>query len=329
MRRARLLVALLAAVIAVEAVTSGPAGAQDYPVRPVTLVMPYPPGGGTDFVGRLLAQRLEQKLGQTVVLEYRPGAASAIAATYVSRQPADGYTILYATSTTMAINVSVHKKLNYDPTRDLAPIAMVAVSPFVLVVNPSLPIHSVADIARLARSTPGGLSYASNGPGGAAHLFAELMRSMLDVPLTHVPYKGNAPALNDVVAGHVALMFVDPSSAIQLAREGRLRALGVSTAKRVSIAPELVPLAEAGLPGYDAASWHMLVAPAATPRPILHRLNAELTAIVHDAAVGAELSKRGFVPTPGGSPDGLADFVRAEIERWGKVVRQAGAAGIE
>lgn len=329
MRRARLLVALPAAVIAVEAVTSGPAGAQDYPVRPVTLVMPYPPGGGTDFVGRLLAQRLEQKLGQTVVLEYRPGAASAIAATYVSRQPADGYTILYATSTTMAINVSVHKKLNYDPTKDLAPIAMIAVSPFVLVVNPSLPIHSVADIARLARSTPGGLSYASNGPGGAAHLFAELMRSMLDVPLTHVPYKGNAPALNDVVAGHVALMFVDPSSAIQLAREGRLRALGVSTAKRVSIAPELVPLAEAGLPGYDAASWHMLVAPAATPRPILHRLNVELTAIVHDASVGAELSKRGFVPTPGGLPDGLADFVRAEIERWGKVVRQAGAAGIE
>jgi tripartite-type tricarboxylate transporter receptor subunit TctC len=306
-----------------------PANAQDYPARTITLIMPYPPGGGTDYVGRLIAQRLEQRLGQTIVLEYRPGAASAIAATYVSRQPADGYTILYATSTTMAINVSVHKKLNYDPAKDLAPIALIAVTPFVLVVNPSLPIHSVADIVKLAREKAGGLTYASNGPGGAAHLFAELASAMLGIKLTHIPYKGNAPALNDVVAGHVALMFVDPSAAIQLARQGKLRALGVSTAKRVSIAPELSPLAEAGLPGYDASSWHMLVAPGATPKPILAKLNTALTAIVQDPAAGNELAKRGFVPTTGGSPDELAMFVKSEIERWGKVVRRAGAAGIE
>ena len=174
----------------------------------------------------------------------------------------------------MAINVSVHKNLTYDPVKDFAPIALFAVTPFVLVVNASLPINSMADLAAYAKSKPGGLSYASNGPGGAAHLFAELVKTMLGIEMTHVPYKGNAPALNDVVAGHVSLMFVDPSASVQLVREGKLRALGVTTAKRVSTAPELPPLAEAGLPGYDAASWHMFVAPAATPKPIVQRLYA-------------------------------------------------------
>jgi tripartite-type tricarboxylate transporter receptor subunit TctC len=306
-----------------------PASAQNYPTRPVTLVMPYPPGGGTDFIARTLTQRLEKKIGQPIILEYRPGAGSAIAATYVSRAPADGYTILYATSTTMAINVSVHKKLAYDPTKDLTPIAMIAVSPFVLVVYPSLGVNSVADLAKLAKSKPGQLTYASNGPGGAAHLFAELLKAMLGIELTHVPYKGNAPALNDVVAGHVSLMFVDPSAAVQLARQGKLKALGVTTAKRAPMAPELPPLSEVGLPGYDAASWHMFVAPGATPKPILHKLNAELNAIVSDPAIGSELIARGFVPTAGGSPEQLAGFVKSEIDRWGKVVQKAGAGGIQ
>jgi len=305
------------------------AHAQDYPTRPVTLVMPYPPGGGTDFAGRLLAQGLERRLGQPFILEYRPGAGSAIAATYVSRAPADGHTILYATSTTMAINVSVHKRLAYDPTKDLAPIAMFAVTPFVLVVNASLPVNSITDLATLAKSKPGALTYASNGPGGATHLFAELLKTMLGIELTHVPYKGNAPALNDVVAGHVALMFVDPSVAVQLAKQGKLKALGVTTAQRVPMAPDLPPLAEIGLPGFDAASWHMLVAPGATPRPILNKLNTVLTAIIKDPAVVPEMTKRGFVPTAGGSPEQLAAFVKTEIDRWGKVVRTAGAAGIE
>lgn len=303
------------------------ARAQDYPARPVTLVMPYPPGGGTDFVGRTLAQGLEQRLKQPFVLDYRPGAGSAIAATYVSRAPGDGYTLLYATSTTMAINVSVHKKLNYDPVKDLIPVAMIADAPFILVVNPSLPAQSIPELATLAKSKP--LTYASNGPGGAAHLFAELMKSMLKIEMTHVPYKGNAPALNDVVAGHVSLMFVDPSSSVQLVREGKLRAFGITTAQRAPMAPEIPPLAEVGLPGYDAASWHMIVAPAATPKPILARLNTELTSIVEDEAVGREFIRRGFVPSVRGAPDALAAFVKSEIARWGEVVRRAGAAGIE
>ena len=303
--------------------------AQDYPTRPVTLVMPYPPGGGTDFVARLLTQGLERRLGQPFVLDYRTGAGSAIAATYVSRAPADGYTLLYATSTTMAINVSVHKRLNYDPTKDLTPVAMIADSPFILVVNASLPINSIADLAALAKTKPGGLSYASNGPGGAAHLFAELLKTMLGIKMTHIPYKGNAPALNDVLAGHVSMMFVDPSASVQLVRDGKLRALGITTAQRAPMAPEIPPLAEVGLPGYDAASWHMIVAPGATPKPILYKLNAELTAIIQEPVAERDLTRRGFVPAAGGSPEKLAAFVKSEIDRWGKVVQQAGAAGIE
>jgi tripartite-type tricarboxylate transporter receptor subunit TctC len=303
--------------------------AQNYPAKPITLVMPYTPGGGTDFIARTITQRLERRLGQPIIFEYRPGAGSAIAAAYVARQPADGHTILYATSTTMAINVSVHKKLAYDPTKDFAPIALFAVTPFVLVVNAALPIHSVADLATFAKSRPGALSYASNGPGGAAHLFAELMKSMLGIEMTHVPYKGNAPALNDVVAGHVSLMFVDPSASLQLVREGKLRALGVTTAKRVSTASELPPLAEAGLPGYDAASWHMFVVPAATPGPIVQRLYAEVDATIKEPEVIAEMSKRGFEPSAGGPPERLTVFVQSEIDRWAKVVNKAGAAGIE
>jgi tripartite-type tricarboxylate transporter receptor subunit TctC len=322
---------LCAAALALSAVAIGTAQAQtpSWPSKPVTLVMPYPPGGGTDTMARLITQKLEPRLGQPVIFDYRPGAGSAIAATYVSRAPADGHTILYATSTTMAINVSVHKNLAYDPTKDLTPIAQFAVTPFVLVVNPSLNVKSVADLVALAKSKPGGLSYASNGPGGAAHLFAELMKTMLGIQLTHVPYKGNAPALNDVVAGHVSMMFVDPSSAVQFARQGRLNALGVTTAARVSFAPELVPLAEAGIPGFDGASWHMFVAPGGTPKPILNRLHAEVDAIIKEPEVAAEFNKRGFVPTGGGSPERLSEFVRSEIERWSKVVRAAGAAGIE
>ena len=316
----------MTAVLMTLAPMSG-AHAQTYPTKPIALVMPYTPGGGTDFLARTVAQRLERRLGQPLVFEYRPGAGSAIAATYMSRQAADGYTILYATSTTMAINVSVHKALAYDPIKDFAPVALFAVTPFVLVVNASLPIRSIDDLVAFAKSKPGALSYASNGPGGAAHLFAELTKTMLGIEMTHVPYKGNAPALNDVAAGHVSLMFVDPLASLQLVRGGKLRALGVTTAKRVSAAPELPPLTEAGLPGYDAASWHMFVVPAATPKPIVQRLYGEIDAIIKEPEVVAEILKRGFESSAGGPPEQLAQFVQSEIERWSKVVRAA--AGVD
>ena len=223
--------------------------------------MPYAAGGNTDAIARTLAHRLEQRLGQPFVIEQRLGAASVIGATYVSRAAPDGHTILIGTSTTMAVNVSVYKKLPYDPTKDLVPVALVAGVPFVLVVNPALPVKSLADLARYAKTLPDGLTYASNGPGGAAHLFAELLGGELGLKLVHVPYKGLSPALNDIVAGHVQMMFGDFATALPLIKAGKLVPLGVSTVQRVAAAPEIPALVEVGLKDFDASSWQMMVAP--------------------------------------------------------------------
>jgi tripartite-type tricarboxylate transporter receptor subunit TctC len=303
------------------------APAQEYPSRPVLFVVPYAPGGGTETMARLLGRRLEQRLGKPFVIDNRPGAGTAIGATFVAKLPPDGHTILLATSTTMAINVSIYSTLSYDPIKDLMPVALFSDIPFVLVVNPALPVHSVAELVTLARRTPGGLSYASNGHGGAGHLYAELLKSMTGIAMTHVPYKGLAPAFNDVVAGHVPLMFGDFGTALPLIRAGQLRALGVTTAQRVAAAPEIPPLSQAGLPGYVASSWQMVVAPAAIPKPILHKLNAELRAILAEPEIQKDFTDRGLIPVVSPSPEELQGYVRSEIVRWSKVVEQAGAAG--
>ena len=303
------------------------APAQEYPSRPVLFVVPYAPGGGTETMARLLGRRLEQRLGKPFVIDNRPGAGTAIGATFVAKSPPDGHTILLATSTTMAINVSIYSNLSYDPIKDLMPVALFSDIPFVLVVNPALPVHSIAELVTLARRTPGGLSYASNGHGGAGHLYAELLKSMTGIAMTHVPYKGLAPAFNDVVAGHVPLMFGDFGTALPLIRAGQLRALGVTTAQRVAAAPEIPPLSQAGLPGYVASSWQMVVAPAAIPKPILHKLNAELRAILAEPEIQKDFTDRGLIPVVSPSPEELQGYVRSEIVRWSKVVEQAGAAG--
>ena len=304
-----------------------PAKAQDYPARPVTIVVPYPPGGTTDYMARMIGRKLEQRLGKPFVIENRPGAASVLGAAFTAKAPPDGYTLLLATSTTMAINVSVYKHLPYDPTKDLTPVALVAGIPFLLVVNPSLPVHSVGDLVKLAKSTPGGLAYASNGHGGAGHLNAELLKSMTGIELTHVPYKGLAPALNDVVGGHVPMMFGDFSSALRLVRDGKLRAIGVSTAQRIAAAPDIPPLAEAGLPGYEASSWQMVVAPAGLPPVVLAKLNREIRDIIAAPETQSDFADKGILPILSDPPDELAGYVRSEIARWSKVVEQAGAAG--
>ena len=323
-----LLLAVAALVAAFLACVLG-AAAQSYPTRPVTIIVPYAAGGTTDVIARELGRRLEQRLGQPFIVEYKPGAASAIGAGYVARATPDGYTILLGTSTTMAINVSIYKNLSYDPTRDLVPIALVAGVPFMLVVNPALPIRTIPDFVNVARSNARGLTYASNGAGGAAHLFAELLKGTLGIGLTHVPYKGLAPALNDIVGGHVDTMFTDFATALPLVRDGKLRAIGVSTAARVGPAPDIPALAQVGLPGFDASSWQMMIAPAKTPRPIVDRLNSELNAIMSDPATQRAFADRGHVPLTGGSSEQLARFVKSEIARWGEVVTRAGAAGIE
>jgi tripartite-type tricarboxylate transporter receptor subunit TctC len=300
--------------------------AQDYPGRPVLFVTPYAAGGGTETMARALGRRLEQRLGKPFVIDNRPGAAGSIAAAFVAKSAPDGHTILMATSTTMAINVSIYKTLSYDPVKDLTPVALVADIPFVLVINPALPVRSVGDLIALAKRTPGGLAYASNGHGGGGHLYAELLKSMIGIEMTHVPYKGLAPAFNDVVAGHVPMMFGDFATALPLIRDGKLRALGVTTGERVAAAPDIPTLSEAGAPGYVASSWQMVVAPAGIPTPILERLNAELRAILSEPEIRAFIADRGLIPVASPSPEELQRFVKSEIVRWGKVVEQAGAA---
>ena len=302
---------------------------EDYPSRPVTVVSPYAAGGGIDLLARLLAARLEQRLGRPFVVENKAGAATAIAATSVAHAAPDGYTIMLATSTTMAINVSMAKHLAYDPARELAPVALVTQSPFVLVVNPELPVHSVAELIAYARAHPGELNYGSAGVGSFHHLSAEMLSRLAGIRMTHIPYKATPPALNDVVAGRVHLMFGDVTSTLPLVAGGRLCALGVSTAQRVASAPDIAPLAEVGVPGFDSSSWQMFVAPAATPPPILALLNRTLHDILEEPAVRAELGRRGLIPVATDPPEKLRQFVKDEIVRWGELVRQAGAAGIE
>jgi tripartite-type tricarboxylate transporter receptor subunit TctC len=234
------------------------------------------------------------------------------------------------TSTTMAINVSVFKNLPYDPDKDFAPVALVSGVPFILVVNAALPVQSVADLVTLARTKPGGIDYVSTGPGSAANLYTVLLKNALGgIAMTPIPYKGNAPGLQDVVAGHVSIMFSDLLSALPLIETGKLRALGVSTAKRSAAAPNIPTLAEAGVSGYDASAWQMIVAPAKTPVEIVGKLNSELHAIVADPAVNRDINGRGHIAIVTPPPAELKAFVRSEIARWAKVVEQAGATGSE
>jgi tripartite-type tricarboxylate transporter receptor subunit TctC len=303
------------------------AKAQSYPTRPVTLVVPFAPGGGTEFLARLLGQRLEQRLGKPFVIENRAGGGGVTGAVAVARAAPDGYTLLMAPAPIMAINVTLHKKLPYDPAVDFVPLALVVASPYVLVVAPSLPVRSVADLIRLAREKPGQLSFASAGPGTPHHLFSELFKSMTGIEMTHVPYRGSVPALTDVAAGHVHLLFSDVPPALSMINEGKVRALGVSTKERVAALPNLWPIAELGVPGFDAASWQMVVAPAGTPKDVVERLHAELKSFMVQGEIKEHVSKMGLLPIDTPSVASLQVFVKTEIAQWGKVVEQAGIAG--
>ena len=322
--------AALAAGLLLLPALAPPTQAQTYPSKTVTLVVPFPAGGSTDWLSRMLGQKLEQRLKQPFIIENRPGGANLIAATAVAKAEPDGHTLLMTTSTTMAINVSVFKNLPYDPDKDFAPLALVSGVPFVLVVHAGLPIRSVAELVAFSKTKAGGVDYASTGPGSAANLYAVLLRNALGgIAMTPIPYKGNAPGLQDVAAGHVSIMFSDLLSALPLIQSGKLRAIGVSTAKRSAAAPEIPTLAEAGVPGYDASAWQMIVAPSKTPAAIVGKLNSELNMIVADAAVSRDINGRGHIAIVTPPPAELKAFVRSEIARWAKVVEQAGATGSE
>jgi tripartite-type tricarboxylate transporter receptor subunit TctC len=303
------------------------ADAEPYPTRPVTFVVPYAAGGSTEFLARMLGQRLEQRLGKPFVIENRPGGGGVVGALSVTRAAPDGYTILMAPSPVMAINVTLHKKLPYDPAADFVPLALVVATPYVLVVTPSLPAQSVTDLIALAKARPGQLAFASAGLGTPHHLFAQLFKTSTGIEMTHVPYRGSVPALTDVAAGHVGLMFCDIPPALSLINEGKLRALGVSTKERVAALSHLSPIAEQGVTGFDAASWQMVVAPAATPKEIVERLHTEIKQFMRLGEIRDHAAKIGMLPIDTPSVASLQVFVQAEIVRWGKVVEQAGIAG--
>jgi tripartite-type tricarboxylate transporter receptor subunit TctC len=303
------------------------AAAQDYPTRPVTILVPFAAGGGTDILARAVAQRLEQRLGKPFVIENRVGAGTVLAAGAAAKATPDGYTLMQATSGTLAMNGAIFKSLPYDPAKDLIPVALVAAVPFVLLVNADLPVRSVADLVKLAKEKP--LSYGSGGPGAFHHLNTELFSTMTGIKMSHVPYRGSAPALIDLVAGHIQVLFTDLAPAIELVRSNKVRVLGITTAEPAAAAPDIPPLAKAGLPGYDTAAWQMLVAPAGTPKPILTKLNAEVNALVNTAEVKKQFIDLGLIPIGKGNLEELEAYTKSEVTRWSKVINDAGIAGTQ
>lgn len=304
-----------------------PAWAETYPSRPIKFLAPWPVGGAVDALSRAIGARLEQRLGQPVVTENRPGAGSTLGVNAGARSTPDGYTIVLAGNSSLAISPTMYKKLQYDPVKDLVPVALLARIPMVLVIHPSLPFKSLADLIAYAKEKPGELNYGSGGPGSSHHMVTEMFRGMAGIELTHVPYNGSAPALNDVMAGHIHMLFSDPLPAPPQIKAGNVRALGVTSAARWGILPEIPTIAEGGVAGFDAVNWTLGAVPAGTPKEIVDRLAAEFKAIAQMPDAREQIAKLGMILPESPSPDELTRFVVAEAERWGKAVRQAGLAG--
>ena len=299
---------------------------QTYPAKPVRIIVPYPPGGIGDTVTRAIAQGLASELGQPFVIENKPGASQMIGAEMVAKAAPDGYTLFLGSVTSLAINVNSQKKMSYDPAKDFAPVSMAFFSPLYLVVNPAVPVTTVRELIALAKAQPGKLTFASIGQGGSIHLAGELFRSMAGLDMTHVPYKGSAPALTEVIGGQVSLMFDAGVSALPQVRAGKLRALAVTSAVRSSSAPELPTVAEAGgLPGYEATIWFGLAAPAGTAREIVTRLSQEVAKISRVPALRERFAPQG-VELSASAPEAFAEFIKSEIPKWGKVLRDANVA---
>jgi tripartite-type tricarboxylate transporter receptor subunit TctC len=298
-----------------------PAAGQNYPVKPIRLIVPYPPGGPTDLVGRSIGQKLTEAWGQQVIVENRAGAASAVGTEVAARAPADGYTLLLGTSAGFSINPALGGKLPYDAERDFAPITLLVINPQILVVHPSMPVQTVKMLVALAKSRPGQINYASVGNASPQHLGMEMLKSMTGIDMVHVPYKGTAPAVTDILAGNVSLMFNSMPSVLPQARSGRLRGLAVSSARRSAAAPDIPTVAEAGVPGFDYVTWYGLFAPAGTPRDIVNRLNAQVAKMLAEPELAKRFASQGAEPLSN-SPDQLAQYRRAEYERWRKLIAE-------
>jgi len=313
-----------AALGALALLLAGGAWAQPYPTKSIRLVVPFPAAGTTDILAREVAQRLSVSFGQSVVVDNRPGAAGNIGSDMVAKSAPDGYTLLMGTVGTHAINPSLYAKMPYNHVKDFVPIVLVAGVPNVLEVTPSLPVNSVADLIKLAKEKPGQLNFASSGSGTSIHLSGELFKTMTGVDMMHVPYKGSAPALTDLMGGQVQLMFDNLPSSLAQIKAGKLRAIAVTSAQRSPALPNIPTIAESGLPGFEASSWFGLLAPAGTPPAIVARVNADVNEWLQTAEAKEKLLAQGAIPA-GGTPEQFAAHIRVETEKWDKVVKASGA----
>jgi tripartite-type tricarboxylate transporter receptor subunit TctC len=298
------------------------ARAENYPSRPIRIIVPFSAAGPSDILARLIGAKLTEAWGQPVVIDNRPGAGGIIGIELATKAPADGYTLVLS-NLADAISVGLYPKLPYDLVRDLQPVSLVVDSPFLLVVNPAIPVHSVAELIALARAEPSRLAFASSGVGVPSHMAGEMLKWMAHIDMTHVPYKGQSPATADVLAGQVTLMFTNPLNGLAFVRDGRLRALAVSTGKRIAAAPEIPTVAESGLPGFDVGIWFGVQAPAGTPNEIVRQLAAEIRRILDQPDMRASLAAQGAEPTPE-DPETFAARIRADIAKWSQLIKAAG-----
>jgi len=320
MHMRRLLFALL--IAAATWLAPAPAAAK-YPERPVNLIVAFTPGGPSDVLARILGKKLEQLLGQPFVIENRPGAGGNIAAELAARAAPDGYTLLMGNNSILATNASLYRTMRYDAEKDFAPVSLIGSQANILVVNPALPVRTMAELIALAKAKPGQLDFASSGYGAAAHLSGELFKAQAHVDIVHVTYKGAAPALQDVIAGHVQMMFATAASVVGHVKDGLVRPLAVTTLTRTAVLPDIPTVAELGLAGFDATTWHGLVAPAGTPQEVIETLHRATVAALNDPATRKALGDLG-VDIAGSSPAEFAAYIRAEIPKWRAVVQAAG-----
>jgi len=316
----RLLIALALALC------SSAAGAADaWPARPLHLIVPFPAGSSPDLIARMLSDRLAPALGQPVIVENKPGAGGNLGTGLAARAEPDGYTLCLSIAGPLAVNTALYKKMAYDPFTELAPVTLVALSPNVLVVNPSLGVNSVQEFIDYVKARPGKLNYGSVGNGSSSHLTMELLKMQAGLDIVHVPYPGSPQVNAAILANQIQAGFIVPGTAMPLAQSGRVKALAVTSGTKSPVLPELPTIAEAGFPGFESSAWLGMVVPAKTPQPIIERLNRELVAILHGAELGEKMHRIYFQPM-GTPPEGLAKLMRAERERWGKVIRQTGAS---
>ncbi|CAN7739979.1 tripartite tricarboxylate transporter substrate binding protein [Pseudorhodoferax sp. LjRoot39] len=316
---------LAVAAATATALVAGPAAAQAYPSKPITMIVPFSAGGTTDILARIVGQALSTELGQSVVIDNRAGAGGNIGGQLAARAPADGYTLFMGTVGTHAINEALYKKMPFNPIKDFAPLSRVANVPNLLVAHPSQPFKTVPELIAYAKANPGKVNFGSSGSGSSIHLSGELFKSMAKVDMVHIPYKGSAPAVNDLLGNQIAIMFDNMPSAIQHVRAGKLRPIAVTTAKRSPELPDVPTIAESGVPGYEATSWFGLFAVAGTPAPIVTQLSKALVKVLNQPDVKAKIVAQGG-EVVAETPEQFAAFIKAETAKWGKVVKESGAS---